>query len=387
MLAFENLGIDFLNIIDILPINIYMKDKKGKFIWCNTHQLQNFGLKSKNGVVGKTEYDLRYKENADKICKNDKEVIKSGKTIIVEESGIEDGQEKIYLSKKAPLLDKNGGIIGIIGVSLDLTEQVNKYNQLIKSKAQNEKSLEDILSVIPAHIYWKDVNGVYLGCNDLQAKNLGLKSRDEIVGKTDFDISENAKAARVFQENDFSVINSGKSIIVEETVVINKKHVPVLSYKVPLLDGDRQAIGMAGISLDISSKKEAEQLKVEHEVAQQKAQAQVITFIEKIMTDIQNFRVEALSEKLGITGVKITDIDKNIKLTKREREVLYFLSLNKSPKDIAMIISMLENKIIRDTTISALINKQLYPKFNVFNIGQLIEKANALKLITFLPDN
>jgi hypothetical protein len=52
-----------------------------------------------------------------------------------------------------------------------------------------------------------------------------------------------------------------------------------------------------------------------------------------------------------------------------------------------MIISMLEDKEIQDSTISALINKQLYPKFNVFNVGQLIEKANALKMIPFLPDN
>ncbi|MCC2625582.1 MAG: putative sensory histidine-kinase / response regulator [Burkholderiales bacterium] len=128
MLAFENLGIDLLNIIDIIPINIYIKDKNGQFIWCNTHQLQNFGLKSINEVVSKTEYDLRYKENADKICKNDKKVIKTGKSIIVQKSGLESGKEKIYWSKKAPLLEKSWDIICTVGVSLDLTEQVNRYN-------------------------------------------------------------------------------------------------------------------------------------------------------------------------------------------------------------------------------------------------------------------
>ena len=249
MFDFKALGIDLLNVLNIFPVNIYMKDKSGKFIWCNTNQLQNFGGKHLDEIAGKTEYDLREKANSDRICKNDNEVIKSGKTILVEEKAIEAGEERIYLSKKAPLVGKNDEIIGIVGISIDLTEQMNKVDHLIKTKEQKEKSLEDILSIMPAHIYWKDINGVYLGCNDLQAKNLGLKNRSEIIGKTDFDVSENEKAARKFQKNDFDVISSGKNIIVEETVVIDKKQTPVLSYKVPLKNEAGQIIGMAGISI------------------------------------------------------------------------------------------------------------------------------------------
>jgi PAS domain S-box-containing protein len=388
MFDFKDFNIDLLNAINALSVNIYMKDKSGKFIWCNINQLENFGLTNINEIIGKTEYDLRDKDNADRIYKYDNEVISSGKVIVAEERGIEAGKEKIYMSRKSPLLDLNGNIIGIVGVSLDLTEQMNKVEHQIKSKEQKEKSLEYILSIMPAHIYWKDINGVYLGCNDLQAKNIGLKDRRQIIGKTDFDISENEKAARKFQENDFAVMSSGKNIIVEETVIINKARTPVLSYKVPLKDESGQTIGMAGISLDMTFKKEAEQLKIENDAyaAQRKEQAKIINFIDKIMNEIQNFRVEHLSEKLGTNGVKITESDKNIKLTKREREVLYFLSLNRSPKEIAAIISMLQGKEIQDSTINALINKQLYPKFDVFSVGQLIEKANALKLIPFLDN-
>ena len=74
MFTFEDYDIDFLNIIDGFPINFYMKDKSGKFIWCNKNQLQNLGLKGIDEFINKTEYDFRDKSTADMIKKNDDEV-------------------------------------------------------------------------------------------------------------------------------------------------------------------------------------------------------------------------------------------------------------------------------------------------------------------------
>jgi len=80
---------------------------------------------------------------------------------------------------------------------------------------------------------------------------------------------------------------------------------------------------------------------------------------------------------------KPAEVIGDITLSKREREILYYLSLNKSPKDIATILSVLDKKAILPTTVQSVIDKQLYQKLDVFNIGQLIEKANMLKLIPF----
>jgi PAS domain S-box-containing protein len=244
----------------------------------------------------------------------------------------------------------------------------------------------NILDMIESSIYWKDKDGVYLGCNKLSAQMVNLDSPDEIIGKTDYDLF-NKEAADIFRQHDLEVINNNTVRVVEETRVYNGKEITHLSSKRPLLNKKGEIIGIVGSSVEITAQKEAEQLKRENEtyLAEKKAQSKFIMFIDKIMSDIQNFRIEALSEKLGTTTLKITDLDKQIRLTKREREVLYLLSLNKSPKDMAAIISMLEDKEIQDSTINGLINKQLYKKFEVFNVGQLIEKANALKLIPFLP--
>ena len=63
------------------------------------------------------------------------------------------------------------------------------------------------------------------------------------------------------------------------------------------------------------------------------------------------------------------------------------MSLNKSPKEIANILSNRENKNIQSDTIRSMISKQLYTKFGVYNVNQLIEKARILNLIPFIPDN
>ena len=68
-----------------------------------------------------------------------------------------------------------------------------------------EVVLDNLLSHMLGHIYWKDMKGVYLGCNDKQARSLGLQEGKEVVGKTDFELWP-VEVARRFSEND-SVCN------------------------------------------------------------------------------------------------------------------------------------------------------------------------------------
>ena len=96
--------------------------------------------------------------------------------------------------------------------------------------------LENIIAKLQSHIYWKDRDCVYLGCNDAQAKSLGLNSRYEIVGKSDFDLPWKAQAPKI-READLAVINSGESITVEEPAELKDgKLATFLSKKEPLRD-------------------------------------------------------------------------------------------------------------------------------------------------------
>jgi len=47
--------------------------------------------------------------------------------------------------------------------------------------------LENIIAKMPCFVYWKDRSFRYLGCNDMALKELGFKSKEDFVGKTDYD--------------------------------------------------------------------------------------------------------------------------------------------------------------------------------------------------------
>lgn len=118
------------NIIDDLPGDIYWKRCVGdKLVYAGmnrtgTDSLHKMGFKWKiNDILGKTDDSLFDKETADTFIKNDWEVIHEGVARTKEEMAIlPAGKKIIQLSTKRPLLDKKGHIIGIAGVSVDITE-------------------------------------------------------------------------------------------------------------------------------------------------------------------------------------------------------------------------------------------------------------------------
>lgn len=121
----------------------------------------------------------------------------------------------------------------------------------------SEISFKTILTSLPGHVYWKDKEGRYLGCNSLQAYDLNLNSVDEIIGKTDYDFSPKENADQ-FRTIDQKVILEGKEIEVEEEIFIKGHPIIVLTRKIPLFTQEGAIIGILGISFDISDRKTQE---------------------------------------------------------------------------------------------------------------------------------
>jgi two-component system, OmpR family, aerobic respiration control sensor histidine kinase ArcB len=130
--------------------------------------------------------------------------------------------------------------------------------------------LENILHNMPGHVYWKDINGVYKGCNDKQAKTLGLQFGYQVIGKTDFDLPWPENSAREFHENDLRIMHCGVAEAIEEK--INDQGSFVFSIKSPIINDKSQIYGILGISIDITDKKRAQQLEKEKEIAQKNSE-------------------------------------------------------------------------------------------------------------------
>ncbi len=109
------------NTIDLIAGIHWWKDTNGVYQGCNMSMLEMVGLSSIQEIIGKTDYDLSWKESADMLQKHDQEVIRSGKSKSFEETGkLSNGNIATLICNKMPLMNKSKEIIGSIGSSLIL---------------------------------------------------------------------------------------------------------------------------------------------------------------------------------------------------------------------------------------------------------------------------
>ena len=160
--------------------------------------------------------------------------------------------------------DKSTGYFLIIGK--DISDLIMQKNNANTSKIYLKKIVESL----PEYIYWKDENLVYQGCNKHVAEYLGLKSPDEVVGKTDRDFGWDESRIKTLHDIDREIIEQDKKVIVEDVIPkADGSQRIMLTNKVPLHDERGIAIGLLGISYDVTEIKQAEL-----ELAQAKTKAE-----------------------------------------------------------------------------------------------------------------
>ncbi|MGD9787508.1 MAG: PAS domain S-box protein [Sulfuricellaceae bacterium] len=122
-----------------------------------------------------------------------------------------------------------------------------------------EPIAQELLDQLPQHLFWKDANGVFQGCNRAGAAALGLAHPREIVGKTDFDLYPDAAVANLLHHQDMAVLRSGIPRV-HETVpaAANGESAWLDLTKVPLFDPDGRVRGLLISYQDVTAKKQAE---------------------------------------------------------------------------------------------------------------------------------
>ena len=126
------------SILDNATAVVYLKDLQGKYIFINSQYQDLFHI-TKEGIVGKTDYDIFPKEMADAFRANDQKVIKARAPLEMEEVALHDDGPHTYISIKFPLFDSNGTLYGVCGISTDITERVKSKEELQKQKESLEQ--------------------------------------------------------------------------------------------------------------------------------------------------------------------------------------------------------------------------------------------------------
>ncbi len=119
--------------------------------------------------------------------------------------------------------------------------------------------LVQIVDTLPARIFWKDRDSRFLGCNQLFAQDAGIADPHEFVGKSDY-FFYHPDQAKVFRDDDAEVMFSGvpKLGILEKLTRANGQIVWLETNKWPLQDDEGEIIGVIGMYVDISEKKQSD---------------------------------------------------------------------------------------------------------------------------------
>jgi len=152
-----------------------------------------------------------------------------------------------------PIYDEKGVSQGHRTSIRDITDR----KQAEQALQESERRYRELLKNIPQKIFYKNLNSVFLLCNESFARDLNIEP-DEMIGKTDYDFFPDELAEK-YRADDKRIIQSGIPEEVEEEYLKDGQKFIVRTSKAPVKDKDGNIIGIFGIFWDITQRKQAEQ--------------------------------------------------------------------------------------------------------------------------------
>jgi PAS domain S-box-containing protein len=187
-------------------------------------------------------------------------------------------------------------------ISIRVAEGLNSQI-LLENLIKSEKKYRHLLDSLPLKIFHKDVNSVYVSCNEKFAGDLNIGA-DEIVGTTDYDYHPK-KLAEKYIADDKRVMQRGKSEDIYENYIVDGREYWGHAIKTPLKDDSGRVAGILGIYRDITELKRIENENVKLE--EQLRQAQKMESIGRLAGGVAHDFNNMLSVILGNTELILDD--------------------------------------------------------------------------------
>ena len=160
-------------IFDALPDPVFVKDRDCRIVFGNRALTELFGTSSSEDLSGKTSAELFRSESAEKVYEDDRQVMTSGCARTYEETVVlANGKMRTYITTKTPYRDAQGRIIGLIGISKDVSKRKLAEDRL---KASEER-FRGIFEQAPISIQILSPEGKTLGVNAAWKKLWGEDS-------------------------------------------------------------------------------------------------------------------------------------------------------------------------------------------------------------------
>lgn len=162
-------------LIQTLPDLIWLKNEAGVFLACNNRFEHFFGA-SEQEIVGRTDYDFVDRELADFFREHDRLAMAKGSPSVNEEwiTFAADGHRELLETTKTPMFDRQGQLIGVLGIGHDITE---------RKLAEQQQRIAAIAFECQEGMFVTDAKRVIMRVNRAFSAITGYAA-EEVVGRT-----------------------------------------------------------------------------------------------------------------------------------------------------------------------------------------------------------
>lgn len=293
--------------IEVIPDLFWLKDIDGVYLSCNK-QFERLAGSPKDQIIGKTDYDFFDTALADFFRENDRKTIALGTSHTNEEwvTFAKTGHQSLFETTKTPLSDKQGNLIGVLGIGRDITER--RQNEIHRQTLANR--LTGLIEAIPDAIFYKDGAGRWLITNEFAKQLFHLQDVDW-RNKTDLELAAARPEFKQIHEDcvkdDEATWQTGTLQIFEEQIQDERGHAYTYDVrKMPIFDAQGNREGLVIIGRDITKTKQRENhLQLAARVFEQSSEGFLITdadnhivMVNKAFTSISGY---SEAEVLGQT--------------------------------------------------------------------------------------
>ena len=198
----ESLGL-LKTVIDTVPLRVFWKDQHSRYLGCNPVFARDAGKSSPEELLGQSDYEQNWAEQADAYVADDRHVMASGapRFDYEEPQTTPDGRTIWVRTSKVPLCNTAGDTIGVLGIYDDITEE-KEIEARYRAEAERNREL---LRISTDGIHVLDAEARLLIANEAFAAMLGY-TVDEMIGMhlSEWDAGEYPESLMVAYRENFT---------------------------------------------------------------------------------------------------------------------------------------------------------------------------------------
>jgi DNA-binding CsgD family transcriptional regulator len=230
----------------------------------------------------------------------------------------------------------------------------------------NTFKMDKSLVALSDNVLYKDINSVYLGCNDAFAEIAGLASAKDSVGINDLMLPWHKKS-QMFISNDCLVTKHKKSLyFIEPTLNAKNKLIDLLSIKAPLFGKGNSIIGIKGISIPIEN-------------------PSFNRLLEKFIYGAQQFNLELEPLKVIQIITQIIQVNNCKKQWKNDSELFDYGKVKFSFRE-AQCLHYFFNNYSAEKTSKEIFRSKKTVEFHLAKIKQKLNCTNSIQLTNIAID-